>query len=113
MDPRVVAHFGGDLTLANISPRKREAYLNRYAAEGRAAARARADAERRPLRPRRTCSPPAAPGAATPTTSAAGDEHEGFAAGTAWADVPDLVVLPRLRRAREGRLRAGGAQQAR
>ena len=36
----------------------------------------------------------------------AGDEHEGFAAGTAWAEIPDELVLPRLRRPREGRLRA-------
>src|SRR5689334_4261729 len=33
MDPRVLAHFDGDVTLANISPRKREKYLARYRAE--------------------------------------------------------------------------------
>ena len=33
MDQRVVAHFGGDVSLANISPRKRDAYLARYAAD--------------------------------------------------------------------------------
>jgi alkane 1-monooxygenase len=31
MDPRVVAHYGGDVTRANIHPRKRERYLRRYA----------------------------------------------------------------------------------
>jgi alkane 1-monooxygenase len=30
MDPRVVAHFGGDVTRANILPRKRERLLARY-----------------------------------------------------------------------------------
>ena len=30
MDPRVVAHYGGDVTRANIHPRKRERYLARY-----------------------------------------------------------------------------------
>ena len=43
----------------------------------------------------------------------AGDEHEGFAAGTAWADDPGPLVLPRLRRAREGRLRAADAGASR
>jgi alkane 1-monooxygenase len=27
MDPRVAAHYDGDLTLANISPAKRDRYL--------------------------------------------------------------------------------------
>ena len=31
MDPRVAAHFGGDLSLANISPRKRDRILAKYA----------------------------------------------------------------------------------
>jgi alkane 1-monooxygenase len=32
MDPRVLAHFGGDVTLANLHPRTRDRYLRRYAA---------------------------------------------------------------------------------
>jgi alkane 1-monooxygenase len=32
MDPKVVAHYGGDVTRANILPRKRERYLARYGA---------------------------------------------------------------------------------
>ena len=31
MDPRLVAHYGGDVTRANIHPRKRERILARYA----------------------------------------------------------------------------------
>ncbi|CAA9513003.1 MAG: Alkane-1 monooxygenase [uncultured Solirubrobacteraceae bacterium] len=37
MDPRVVAHYGGDVTRANIHPRKRERYERRYARTGVAA----------------------------------------------------------------------------
>ena len=29
MDPRVLAHYGGDVSLANLSPRRREHYLSR------------------------------------------------------------------------------------
>ena len=32
MDPKVVAHYGGDVTKANILPRKRAKYLARYGA---------------------------------------------------------------------------------
>jgi alkane 1-monooxygenase len=34
MDPRVVAHYGGDVTLANLHPRKAEKYLARYGTDG-------------------------------------------------------------------------------
>ena len=77
------------MSLANISPRKRETYLRRYDAEGRAA---RAEAAR--------VAAEVLPGAVAEVLAArcpsceyvyevaAGDEHEGFAAGTAWADIP-------------------------
>jgi alkane 1-monooxygenase len=32
MDKRVLAHYGGDVTLANIQPRKRDKILARYGA---------------------------------------------------------------------------------
>ena len=32
MDPRVLAHYGGDVTLANIHPPRRAAVLARYGA---------------------------------------------------------------------------------
>jgi alkane 1-monooxygenase len=35
MDKRVLAHYGGDITQANIHPRKRAEVLARYAADGR------------------------------------------------------------------------------
>ena len=104
MDPRVVAHFGGDLTRANIMPRKRERILARYGVAAR------------PVSPGSTAgavSTPVSTGSTGSTTPGAGSttgpdevmaarcpgcgytyeveaghESEGFAAGTAWADVP-------------------------
>ena len=97
MDPRVLAHFDGDLTRANLQP-----------------AQARADPRGVPAAGRRPRAPRTRPAAATAAAAgwpsevlaarcpgcgytyevAAGDEHEGFAAGTAWADVPDDWCCP-------------------
>ncbi len=86
MDPRVVDHFGGDVTLANISARKRERYLARYPAPTEV---------ERPLAEDATPGLLAAevlaarcPGCSYVYEVASGDEREGFAAGTAWAEVP-------------------------
>jgi alkane 1-monooxygenase len=38
MDRRLIAHYGGDVQLANIQPRKRRRYLARYGADGATAA---------------------------------------------------------------------------
>jgi alkane 1-monooxygenase len=89
MDQRVVDHFGGDVSLANISPRKREAYLERYDAAGHAARveAARIAAEVLPGAVDEVLAA-RCPGCEYVYEVAAGDEHEGFAAGTAWADIP-------------------------
>ncbi|WP_166389278.1 fatty acid desaturase [Nocardioides ochotonae] len=90
MDPRVLAHFDGDVTRANISPRRREKVLAAYpppvaeAVEGQVEG-ARADVT--------AVDAEEVLAAACPSCEyvyevAAGDEHEGFAAGTAWADIP-------------------------
>ena len=68
MDQRVVAHFGGDVSRANISPRKRERYLARYDARVRRRGADGAARTRRPASSRR-CSPRAARVAPTPTRS--------------------------------------------
>jgi len=143
MDPRVTAHFGGDLSLANISPRKRDKILAEHAKrEGAEASPSPVVEERAPSpvveerapasvskpqdpvvsrRPRssassttgNTASSTTGKAATSPTTEekdevmaarcpscgytydvARGDEHEGFAAGTAWADVPDTWCCP-------------------
>lgn len=92
MDPRVAAHFRGDLRLANISPRKRARILAAAGiVESAAPERARPDvtaaghAEVLAAR---------CPGCDYTYEVAAGDEHEGFAAGTAWADIPDGWCCP-------------------
>lgn len=86
MDPRVVAHFGGDVSRANISPRKRERYLQRYGALSLPVADEREDATPGLLVEEVLAA--RCPGCSYTYEVAAGDEHEGFAAGTAWADVP-------------------------
>ena len=95
MDQRVVDHFGGDVSLANISPRKRELYLRRYDAVGHAerAEAARVAAEALPGAVAEVLAA-RCPGCEYVYEVAAGDEHEGFAAGTAWADIPDDWCCP-------------------
>ncbi len=101
MDPRVLAHFDGDVTRANIHPPKRDRVLAAYGTPVGATAPGAAapDAE---------AAPDAAPGAVVDDEVLAascpgcghtyevevGNEPEGFAAGTAWADVPDDWTCP-------------------
>jgi alkane 1-monooxygenase len=91
MDPRVLAHFDGDVTRANISPRRRGRILARYAVpvehddDLREDAAAVGAAEVMAAR---------CPGCSYTYEVEAGDEHEGFAAGTAWADIPDDWCCP-------------------
>jgi alkane 1-monooxygenase len=120
MDRRVVAHVGGDVTRANISPRMRERLLARYAvgdgsggpkrtSRGSAAAAATAVPDRDGARPTRRPSSEATPEAAPAHDEAlawscpgctytydvvAGEEREGFAAGTAWSQIPDSWCCP-------------------
>ena len=92
MDPRVVAHFRGDVSRANISPRKRERILEKYAEGAPVAAPATVDL----VETAGTAEVLAArcPGCSYVYDVLAGDEHEGFAAGTAWADIPDDWCCP-------------------
>jgi alkane 1-monooxygenase len=128
MDPRVCAHFGGDMSRANITPRKRERILARYAVGGaaadseepsglvrrvgRAAPRGEtsaAAAAAEPLDVRSGSSEPTAaqdddpmdeplvsrcPGCGYTYTVVTGEEREGFAAGTAWSEIPDSWCCP-------------------
>jgi alkane 1-monooxygenase len=96
MDPRVLYHFDGDLSRANLLPRKRERILAMYPPK--------------PVVEEVDLQPSRSPGDATPVDHEvlaarcpgcgyvyeveAGDEHEGFAAGTAWTDVPDSWCCP-------------------
>jgi alkane 1-monooxygenase len=92
MDPRVLAHFDGDLTRANLQPRKRDRILAKYppplrdevARDGVTVAAAAGDEV---LAAR-------CPGCGYVYDVNTGDEHEGFAAGTAWAEIPDSWCCP-------------------
>jgi alkane 1-monooxygenase len=131
MDPRVLAHFGGDISRANISPRKRTEVLERYGVGGadavseepsglgrrvgRAAPQgetAVAAAAAKPLdvlsgssetTPASDAAPPVAPdeslvwrcpGCEYTYEVVTGEEREGFAAGTAWSEIPDSWCCP-------------------
>jgi alkane 1-monooxygenase len=95
MDPRVLAHYGGDISRANILPRKRERILARYGASATAAGmrreRPREDGDR--VGARRSAEHPRAdayrcPGCGYTYTEAEGAPREGFPAGTPWSEVP-------------------------
>jgi alkane 1-monooxygenase len=130
MDPRVVRHFDGDLTRANLSPRKRDKILARYGAGvaagvseepsglgrrvGRAAPQGETAVAAAAAKPLDVLSgspePTSAKGVdhAAPDDSltwrcpgcgytydvVAGEEREGFAAGTAWSEIPDTWCCP-------------------
>ncbi len=94
MDPRVVAHFHGDVSRANISPRKRDRIIAKYGAA------AHADLDHTVVEPVETTSATdevlaaRCPGCGYTYEVERGDEHEGFAAGTAWSAVPASWCCP-------------------
>jgi len=111
MDKRVFDHLDGDMTRANIHPRKRDRILASYAAEEAArvdAARAAAAeaASGRVTGTSERLTPEAAQavtdrlvGGECPSCEyvydeAVGDEREGFPPGTPWASVPDDWFCP-------------------
>jgi alkane 1-monooxygenase len=101
MDPRVLAHVDGDLSRANLSPRKRDKILEKYertptpqqGAHPSAVCEERSDDanKRRVGDPVLTARCPSCEYVYDVRT---GDGHEGFAAGTAWADIPDAWCCP-------------------
>ncbi len=98
MDPRVLAHFDGDVTRANISPRKREKIIAMYS-QPAAVSSATAALVVDPSSSTRTVAADEVLAARCPSCDYVyeverGDEHEGFAAGTAWSDVPDSWCCP-------------------
>jgi alkane 1-monooxygenase len=95
MDPRVLAHFDGDISRANISPRKRDRILATYPLPGASTVSTGSTGEAGGT----TTVPDEVMAARCPGCGyiyevEAGDEHEGFAAGTAWADIPDDWCCP-------------------
>jgi len=95
MDERVIRHLDGDVTLANISPRKRDRIVARYALPSTAAtasstsqATVTAAVELTPGQAARC------PGCGYVYDVARGDVHEGFPPGTAWSAIPDTWTCP-------------------
>ena len=94
MDRRVVAHYDGDLRRANLLASKREKLLRRYPApvadvvpdEPHADVTAHAFADE--------VLAAQCPGCGYTYEVAEGNELEGFAAGTAWTDIPDDWCCP-------------------
>ena len=100
MDPRVLAHFDGDLSRANLSPRKRDRLLAAYpppavepVAEQVLDRRCARQARPAGLRQAR-CWPPAAPAAATPTRSTPARSGRASRPAPPWADIPDSWCCP-------------------
>jgi alkane 1-monooxygenase len=91
MDHRVVEHLDGDITLANIQPGKEEKYYRLFPPPSdhdvHLEDRFLQQWEGEVLAAR-------CPGCNYVYTVAAGDEHQGFPAGTAWADIPDDWFCP-------------------
>ncbi|QYJ05829.1 fatty acid desaturase [Nocardioides panacisoli] len=107
MDRRVLEHFDGDISRANIMPRKRDKYIAKYAAYQRAteeAAVAEAANEAAAAAARQDDQPgkvhedevlaARCPGCGYTYEVEAGNELEGFAAGTAWSEIPDDWCCP-------------------
>jgi alkane 1-monooxygenase len=97
MDHRVVAHYGGDVTRANLLPRKREKLLARYG-DGQAA---RSKGQGAPATPGAAVAGALdradvhrCPGCGYVYADADGAPREGFAAGTAWSAIPDDWCCP-------------------
>ena len=95
MDPRVVAHFGGDVSRANILPRKRDRSSRSTALRhGTSGFETVAGAPSSTTEVTAEVMAARCPSCGYTYEVERGDEHEGFAAGTAWADVPDSWCCP-------------------
>ncbi|WP_369012405.1 fatty acid desaturase [Nocardioides imazamoxiresistens] len=101
MDPRVLRHVDGDLDRINIQPGRRAAIERRYGALAAELRRARAQADAAAVDDSRVeiaalddVVAARCPGCGYVYEVAAGEEREGFAAGTAWRDVPDDWTCP-------------------
>ena len=93
MDPRVLRHVDGDLSRVNVAPRRRAAYAeNARTADGSGAAPV--DSAAPLLEHASSGRVHRCPGCGYDYDEVTGDEREGFAAGTPWADVPDTWCCP-------------------
>ncbi|WP_370250293.1 fatty acid desaturase [Nocardioides sp.] len=93
MDQRVVDHFGGDVSRANIVPRKRERILAKYGVAPAAVVEEPVASDHTPGAVAEVLAA-RCPGCSYTYEVEVGNELEGFAAGTAWADIPDDWTCP-------------------
>ena len=106
MDPRVLAHFDGDLSRANLSPRKRERILAKYADPSETPARVSAKSDSFATGRRGGGAGGAVSRVRLHLRRRGRRRARGLRGRHRVGGHPRLVVLPRLRGAREGRLRA-------
>ena len=90
MDPRVLNHFGGDISLANIHPPARAKVLARYPLPPATAEQTRPDT----IMLTGDAEGGRCPGCGYVYDAAVGAPREGFPAGTPWSAVPDSWCCP-------------------
>ncbi|MGV9824920.1 MULTISPECIES: fatty acid desaturase [unclassified Gordonia (in: high G+C Gram-positive bacteria)] len=93
MDKRVVAHVDGDIRLANLQPGREERLLRRFPPPGVDLDDALGEDVTRQTHTEEVLAA-RCPGCGYTYQVAAGDEAEGFAAGTAWNEIPDDWCCP-------------------
>ena len=94
MDPRVLAHYDGDVTRANISPRRRDEILARHPAASAPDASVPEAPSGEPVASAFAGSRWRCPGCGYLYSEEESDPREGFAAGTPWSAIPDGWVCP-------------------
>jgi len=92
MDPRVRAHYGGDLALANLSPRKRATIEAASAKSNQGDHHRHIESGGQPLAP--SSSVVYCPGCNYRYDEQRGDPREGFPIGTPWSLVPESWCCP-------------------
>jgi len=92
MDHRVYEHFDGDLRLANIQPGKRDKVLATWPLPESHVEATLEDSSAHTFTEEVLAA--RCPGCGYVYDVATGDGHEGFAAGTAWAEIPDNWCCP-------------------
>ncbi|KRA27861.1 MULTISPECIES: fatty acid desaturase [unclassified Nocardioides] len=92
MDKRVVAHYDGDIRHANLMPSKREKLLRKYPAPVAVVEEVLEDTSAHTFNEEVLAAK--CPGCGYTYEVEVGNELEGFAAGTAWKDIPDDWCCP-------------------
>jgi alkane 1-monooxygenase len=95
MDPKVVAHYDGDIRRANVQPGKLDKLLAKYPAPAAEVGdRDRPDTSAGKSANDDDVAAARCPGCGYLYRVAEGNELEGFAAGTAWSDIPHAWSCP-------------------